>query len=273
MSSLFAPRGSSDNPWFRLGRLEVGTVMAVVLIVAVSWVASIAVPSLPGALAFMPDAVGSGQVWRLVTWPLANAVSLWSVLNLFFFWYFGTDLENTIGRSRMLGLLVGTWASLTAASALVGVLLRGGTGLAGIGLIQFAVLLLWIAEYPRRPFFFGIPAWVIGLVLVGVQVASLLTARAGASLLSLLFGFALIAVAARRAGLLGEYGWIPGGRRPARVRAPKVPRAQARAERRTMSDRERLDALLDRINEDGLNGLTEAERRELLRLRDRLRGS
>ena len=279
MSGLFASRGSSGEPWFRLGRLEVGTVMAVVLTVAASWIAWVAVPSLPGALAFSAGAVGEGQLWRVVTWPLANGVSLWAVLNLFFFWYFGTELEQMVGRTRMAGLLVGVWGSLTLASALVGAV-AGGAALAGIGLVQFAVLLLWIAEYPNRRFFFGIPAWVIGLVLVGVQAAGMLASRDAGGLLSLLLGFVLIAMVARRQGLLGEYAWIPGGRRAgapagggsARPAAPRAPRAAARAERRQASSRERLDELLDRINDRGIDSLSAAERRELMRLRDQLRG-
>jgi hypothetical protein len=38
-----------------------------------------------------------------------------------------------------------------------------------------------------------------------------------------------------------------------------------------MTDREQLDALLDQINDHGIQSLTDAQRRELMRLRDRLR--
>lgn len=280
MSGLFASRGSSGEPWFRLGRLEVGTTMFVVLAIAASWIAWVAAPGLPGALAFSMSAVADGQLWRLVTWPFANGLTLWTVLNLFFFWYFGTELEQMIGRNRMAWLLVGVWGSLTLASALVGLVAGAGAVLAGIGLVQFAILLLWIAEYPNRRFFFGIPAWVIGLVLVGVQAAGMLASRDGAGLLSLLLGFVLIAIVARRQGLLGEYAWLPGVRRTGsaggggapRPTAPRVPRAAARAERRQTSSRERLDELLDRINDHGIDSLSPSERRELMRLRDQLRG-
>lgn len=280
MSGLFASRGSSGEPWFRLGRLEVGTTMFVVLAIAASWIAWVAAPGLPGALAFSMSAVADGQLWRLVTWPFANGLTLWTVLNLFFFWYFGTELEQMIGRNRMAWLLVGVWGSLTLASALVGLVAGAGAVLAGIGLVQFAILLLWIAEYPNRRFFFGIPAWVIGLVLVGVQAAGMLASRDGAGLLSLLLGFVLIAMVARRQGLLGEYAWLPGARRTGsaggggapRPTAPRVPRAAARAERRQTSSRERLDELLDRINDHGIDSLSASERRELMRLRDQLRG-
>jgi len=114
MSGLFASRGSSGEPWFRLGRLEVGTTMFVVLAIAASWIAWVAAPGLPGALAFSMSAVADGQLWRLVTWPFANGLTLWTVLNLFFFWYFGTELEQMIGRNRMAWLLVGVWGTAPA---------------------------------------------------------------------------------------------------------------------------------------------------------------
>lgn len=271
MSNLFASRGSGD-PWFRLGRLEVTTVMLVVLAVAASWVAWVIAPGLPGLLWFSPDTVAAGQLWRVLTWPLANDISLWSVLTLFFFWYFGTDLELIVGKVRMAWLLAGIWASLTAAATLTAVVLGGGVALAGIGLIEFVVLLLWIAEYPNRRFFFGIPAWLLGIVLVGVQVLLMLASRDAPGLLSLLLSFVLVAMVARRLGLLGEYPWIPGRTAPRPARTTRAPRAP-RTERRTKSDQERLDDLLDQINARGLDSLSPGQRRELIRLRDRLRRS
>lgn len=279
MSGLFASRGSTGEPWFRVGRLEVGTVMLVVLAVVGSWLAWVIAPGLPQLLAYVPELLASGQVWRLVSWPLANGLGLWSIISLFFFWYFGTDLERAIGRVPMAWLLVGVWASLTAAATVVGLLLGGGYGLAGISIVQFAVLLVWIAEYPDRRFLFNIPAWVFGLVLIALQVLQAVAARDLGGLLSLLVALALIAVVARRVGLLGSYGWIPGARaagrpRPSRQpRQPRPSRSRARQETRYTTDRERLDALLDQISERGLNSLSDAERRELLKLRDRLRRS
>lgn len=246
--------------------------MFVVLAVAASWLAWVLVPTLPPTLAYWSGALGAGELWRVFTWPFANTVSLWGVLNLFFFWYFGTDLERQVGRTRMAWLLVGIWASLTVSATLVGLVLSGQV-LAGIGLIQFAVLLLWIAEYPNRPFFFGIPAWVIGLVLIGVQVLDMLAARSAASLLSLLLSLALVAITGRSVGLLNDYPWIPG-RAPGRqtkARKPRTPRRKTRDQRRRQSDRERLDTLLDQINEGGIHSLTDAERKEMKRLSERLR--
>jgi len=274
MSGFFGPRDDHSEPWFRIGRLEVNTVLLVVLVAVISGLAWVAVPTLPSHLLFTPGLVADGEAWRIFTWPFANDLGLGTVITLALFWWFGTDLERLIGRTRMLWLLLGMWASFTAAYTVVALIAGSGFGLYGLGSMEFLLLLLWIAEYPRRPFFFNIPAWVIGAILVAVQVFGLLASRDIAGLLSLIFSFVLVAIVARAVGLLGEYAWIPGRvvrGRPVNARAPRVPRSSARQASRHASDRERLDALLDQINAGGLNSLSESERRELLKLRDRLR--
>ncbi len=272
MSRLWPER--SGDAWARIGRLEVTTVMAVVLITVAGWLAWVVVPSLTQALAFTADLLLAGQVWRPFTWPVAGGLSLFGVLNLFFFWYFGTELENQIGRRRMAALLIGIWASLTIGALVAGLLLPGTVGLAGIGLIEFLVLLIWVAENPNRPLFFGIQAWVFGAVLLGVQLLMMVATRDVSGLLSLLLSLVLVALVAKRQGLLGHYAFIPGGaaaprRRPARV--TRADRQQAKQATARASDRERLDQLLDRINEAGIGALTDAERKELTTIRDRLR--
>ncbi len=272
MSSFFPARGNAD-PWFRLGRLEVGTTVAVAATVVLSWIAwVVSGGGLGAALGYHPAILGSGQIWRIFTWPWANALGFWPVLNLFFFWYFGSELEAQIGRIKMAWLLVGVWASLTLVVSVVGLAFDGG--LFGFGMIQFMVLLVWIAEYPTRRFFFSIPAWVFGVALVALQLLVALGERDFAPLISLPLSLILVAVAARRAGLLSSFPWIPGApaqRRPTAQRRPAAQRRPDREQRRRGDDRARLDELLDRINETGLHGLTAAEKRELKKLSERLR--
>ncbi len=271
MSRHFA---SPEEPWFSVGRLEVSTSVLVALIGLISGVAWVFDTNLMYWLAYWPGAVVDGQAWRIVTWPLANTIGV--IFASLMLWYFGRDLERLIGRVRMLWLIIGSWASLTIASTLVTLIpALSGSVLAGLGLIQLAVLLLWIAEYPNRPFFFGIPAWIFGMAIVAVQVLSFIAYRDFGSLLSLVFSLCLVSIMARRFGLLGAYDWIPGRPRPqsAPARTRHAPRTQTRQEMRRMSDREQLDALLDQINDHGIQSLTDAQRRELMRLRDRLRRS
>ena len=278
-------RDHSGDAWFRLGKLDVTSTVLVVLIGAVGVVASAFAPVLYQVGRFVPAEVLQGQVWRAVTWPFVDGISLWSILTLVLLWYFGRDLENQVGRRPMMSLYVALWAILTAVAFVVGLAMGGGV-LAGLDSIQFVVLLLWIAENPRRPFFFGIPAWVVGAVLVALQVLSYIAIRDLAGLASLVVTFFVAAVVARRFGLLSDLSWLPGRRgsaprirqgggvrapQAAAPRTPRAARAEQKAAARQASDHERMDALLEKISEQGIHSLTPAERKELEALRERRR--
>jgi membrane associated rhomboid family serine protease len=273
MSDRFWPVHSEQEPWFRIGQFEVTTTTLVAAVVVLCW----PVWALAGGAAYetglmyAPELLAGGQLWRLVTWPFAAGPSLWAIIDVAMLWYFGNILERQIGRTRMAWLLAGMWLSITVAYTAVALLFSSSTALAGIGLIQLLVLLLWIAEYPDARMFFNIPAWVIGVVIVGLQVLVMLGNRQWDGLLALALSMAFVAVAARRAGMLAAYDWIPGRPRVRKSRAPKVSRTETRAHQRRASDRERLDELLDQINDQGIGSLTDAQRRELLKLRERLR--
>ena len=278
-------RDHSGDAWFRLGKLDVTSTVLVVLIGAVGVVASAFAPVLYQAGRFVPAEVLQGQVWRAVTWPFVDGISLWSILTLVLLWYFGRDLENQVGRRPMMSLYVALWAILTVVAFVVG-LAMGGGAMAGLRSIQFIVLLLWIAENPRRPFFFGIPAWIVGAVLVALQVLSYIAIRDLAGLASLVVTFFVAAVVARRFGLLSDLSWLPGRRgsaprirqgggvrapQAAAPRTPRAARAEQKAAARQASDHERMDALLEKISEQGIHSLTPAERKELEALRERRR--
>jgi hypothetical protein len=272
MSGLFPQREHTD-PWFRIGRLEVTTVMAFVLAVVSSWLGWVIVRDWTSLLGYTPQLLAGAQVWRIVSWPFAGGLSLGSVFALFIFWYVGTELEAQIGRLQMLGLLLGIWGSLTITYSLTSVVFSSTDYLAGIGLIEFLLLLVWVAEYPNRPIFFGIKAWILAVVIVGVQALVMVAYRDFTGLLALALSIALVAIGARRAGLLTAYPWIPGHPRARRPRTVKVPRAQVKAAERRATDQERMDALLDQISDKGLHSLSDAQRKELKKLSDRRRNS
>lgn len=246
--------------------------MFVVLWVAVSWVAGVLVqattgqPLLVNLLAYSPWLAAQGELWRIASWPLANSLSMWAVLNLFFFYTFGSEVEQQLGRQRMAKLLAGMWLALTLTSTAVGLLMHANAWLVGIGQVQFLLFLLWIADNPRRPFFFNIPAWVVGAVIVAVQVLQMLGARDASGVVELLVGAALVAVLGRRFGMLDDYPWIPGRTSP---RPARQQRAARRQHEQKAADAARLDQLLDKIGQGGMDSLSPAERRELMRLRNR----
>jgi len=266
--SFNVSRDASGDAWFRIGRLDVTSTVLLVFAGALGMLVSTFVPAFAQASFFEPRAVLRGEVWRVVSWPLVSGVSLWTVLTLLMLWYFGRDLESQVGRRSMAWLYAGLWAMLTVVSLTVGFALGGGV-LMGLRDIQFLILLLWIAEYPRRPFFFGIPAWALGAVLVALNLIQMLASGDIGGLVGLLIVFVGAALLAKRYGLLSDLSFVPGSARRRRARAPKVSRTQQRAERRRVSDAERIDELLEKISESGIHSLTPAERKELENLRQR----
>jgi membrane associated rhomboid family serine protease len=283
--------GEASNPWFRIGTLDVGTTMLIVLVSVVSLIVFAVEPvdkPIQFALAMVSDHVAHGQLWRLVTWPFANLyVNVWVAVSIFFFWYFGTELERAIGRVRMAVLFLGTSVLTGIVGCLIDLSMVGtfnGGGLAGLSNLGLLMALVFIAEYSHVRFFFGIPGWVVGLVLVGIQVIQLLGYRFLVDLFTFLCSLVIVAVMARSVGLLTERAWIPA------VAVPKVRgrRSRRRAQRSTgptvvqgpwqppeappvSRDQAELDSLLDKISASGMDSLTDHEREQLLVLRDRLR--
>lgn len=281
------PGGGSDDGWFRLGSVQVTTTVFVVVLAVVSiieWAFEPGSKPVQSALLLDPDSVVSGQVWRLVTWPISYpaGISLWDIIAIFLFWYFGTEIESLLGKRKMLwfvGLItVGLgllWVAVVELSTSYG-------QLSTLSQLQLMVLLVFIAEYPFRRFFFNIPGWVIGAVIVGLQLITYLGTRDWLLLLNFAFGLLLTAIIAKSLGLLSEWRRVPHlsfhrTHRPKRqkrpspgptvVQGPWRPTPTAPVSR----DQAALDALLDKISASGMDSLTDHEREQLMVLRDRLR--
>jgi membrane associated rhomboid family serine protease len=286
------PGRGADDPWFRIGSLDVGTTMLIVLLSVVSLVVFAVEPidkPIENALAMYPDKVHSLQLWRLVSWPFANTyVDLWVAVTIFFFWYFGTELERLLGRARFATFFFGTTIAVGVLYVLLDLALPlaiGHGALGGLQLLGILVLLVFIGEYPHRRFFFNIPGWVIGLIFVGIQVIQYLGVRDTFDLIAFLLSLVIAALMARSVGLLAEQAWIPriafhrpahrprGGRRSGRSSGPTVVAGpwQATAQPPVSRDQAALDALLDKISAGGMDSLTDGEREQLMVLRDRLR--
>jgi membrane associated rhomboid family serine protease len=289
-------RRDASDPWFRIGTLDITTTMLVV-IGCVAGLFVWAFSSAHGELFWLdPDGVKSSfQLWRLFTWPLINEPSLWSVISIAIFWYFGSQVERLLGRNKF-GIML---LLLAVVPGLVAVLLE--VGYAGLTPIELAVFLVFIAEYPTARFFFGIPAWAIGAVIVGIQLLQYIGLRDRDGLILMLVTIVVAALSARAMGLAQSLPWIPkipipsGAARKRRkaarrnrgrgdvisgpwgstsrtepYRGSSLPQPPRPAE--DPRDQEELDDLLDKIREGGgLDALSAAERRRLNEISQRLR--
>ncbi|MDU7361062.1 MAG: rhomboid family intramembrane serine protease [Propionibacteriaceae bacterium] len=259
--------------WFHIGKLQVTTTVLVALIAGIGSLVALFVAPMVYFGAMLSDGVMAGEVWRLVTWPFVEPFGIWTVLSIFFFWYFGNFIEDQLGKVRMARFLVGLWAMVTAAYFVADLLLPGSAPLAGIGLIQLLLILLFIADAPNRPFFFGIPAWVLGAILLGLQLLPMVAAGNLGALAGLVLSLFGAAFWARRFGLLADITWLPGApqrrrRKPAHLRVvqEKAVTKPTREERKARNAESRLDELLDKINASGMDSLSRSELAELKKL-------
>lgn len=210
-----------DSPgWFKLGSLEVTTTTLIVLVWVVTlivWTVEPVSKPLTQQLYFDPDDVVAGEVWRLVTWPWAHAgFSLWDIIGTAIFWIFGNELEREVRRRPFAVLLGSSIVIIPLVAILWSQLLGEDTVFADLDLLGLVVILLYCAEHPRRPFFFNIPAWVIAAVIVALEVINDLAYRDWVRLLTVILAAGLIALVARRVGLLSDYDRVPELKFPGR---------------------------------------------------------
>jgi len=281
----------NGNPWFRLGQLDVTTTVFVTLLIGASMILWAINPDVRFDLALIPNSITSGEVWRLVTWPLANRPDLWTIIGLAIFWYFGRELEGLMGRNRFAWFLV----LLTLVPAVVATLLD--LPQFGFRPLQFSVFLVFIAQHPFARFFFGIPAWALGAVFLGLEILQLVGLREGRGIIFLFVTLATAAVAARSYGLMESLPWVPALPLPGSESSgssSRPSRKQRRSSRSSRSDNRvidgpwgatptapanpaapalqaELDELLDKISAGGMESLSSDEKRRLNDLSKRLR--
>ena len=311
-----APGGFGGKPWRRIGDFDVTTPVIVVALCVASmflratsldaWSWLVLLPDEESTGTLPGNGVLGGEVWRLVTWPFANQASIWVVITLVVFWYFGSQVEALMGRRRFLWFL----GLLTVLPGIVGTLLD--LPQAGIRPVEFGVFLVFIAEYPFMRFLFGIPAWILGLVFLGIEVLQLVGDRRNEELIFLFVTLGVAAVTARAFGLINSLPWVPKVPLPSERPKPapwntgrppgpsdsgrsswkptkRPPRGGGEVVQGPWSsdrsgplpmppppgadtgDAAELDDLLDKINATGIDSLSNAEKQRLNELSKRLR--
>ena len=320
MSGRYAfslPDPQPRDGWFRVGTVDVTTTVLVTALGAVSMVLYAIDPQIVANGVFVPELVREGEIWRLLLWPLVNLPGFWELLGLVVFWYFGRFVEDEIGKVPQAVLL----AAMAVVPALVvtlvnvannpplDVLTRWTTSSFSLNLFGLAMLCVFCADKPNAPFFFNIPAWVVALVLVALDVLQILAVRGWADLVLLAVVVCVGIFGAHQRGVASEltfiprFGFLTGGPpspygQPATTRQPRKRRGGHRKGRSghassagpatgtvvtgpwsgpsggaTPLEHAELDSLLDIIAEKGIDALTPQERRRLDELRQRLRDS
>lgn len=207
------------------------------------------------------------HLWQLLTYGfLHDPDKIMHILfNMFFLWMFGTDLEQIYGRTEFLRFYLATivmaglvWAGVEATQGGQGSPMVGASG--GI----MGLMILFVLHFPRRMFYlWGIiplPAWALGGLFVLGDLMGV--ARTGdnvahvAHLSGVAFGFVYY-----RTGLnLGRL--VPRRLSASMFRLrPKLRIHDPEQAARELN--QQVDAILEKISQQGEASLTKKERRTL----------
>ncbi len=279
------PERPSRDGWFRIGTLDI-TTTALLVGLGVLSMFLYAIGGVDGAFIKLPyfaPLVREGEVWRLVTWPIANPPNrIWVILTLAFFWFMGHRVETTVGRKRFTVMI----ALMTVVPAAIVSLFdfTAATGQAyGLSILAIALLVVYAFDSPNAVWFFNIPLWVLASVFVLLDVLQYLGNRFFGALLVELGAIIVGTITARQYGMLNDLQFIPRfvGRRkvasaPRRrgVQSPTVVTGPwaAVAPAHTVADQMELDGLLDKISAHGIDSLSRNEKARLNELSKKLRG-
>jgi hypothetical protein len=135
-----------------------------------------------------------------------------------------------------------------------------------------AVILLFVLHFPKRTillmFVLPVPAWVVGLLIIGGNILMMLQSRGDMSI-----AFDVHLVGAAFAIAYFRFGWnlgrvFPGGERlrggwPKFRRRPKLRVHDPEPEQRYHKEDEEADRILDKVSREGMDRLTNKERRIL----------
>jgi membrane associated rhomboid family serine protease len=228
------------------------------------------------------------KFWTILTYgfahtSLAQSGGIWHVaMNMFILWMFGRTVEGRLGRSEFLyfyltaivvsGLvwLVGTNIWLTTLPVEARAIAPSVVGASGA---VTAVFLLFVLYYPHQTLYLygvlAIPAWVLGVIMVGGDLLRAATGTAGNVAWQAHIGGAAFAY------LYARFHWQFTRFLPALRSWPRKwnkPRLKVHTEEDDGSD---LDAEGDRILEkllrEGEQNLTRRERRALEKYSRRMR--
>ncbi len=217
--------------------------------------------------------------WYLQPWRLFELLSygflhdtqnMWHLLgNMFMLWMFGRHIEEKYGRQEFLAIYLTAIVAAALCWNVSEILTPGTSAMLGASGGVSAILLLFIFNYPKVQlllmFVFPVPAWVLGVFVVGSDMLGAITRQGTVAFTAHLGGFLF-------AFLYYRFGWRVMDWVPANLSLPSLKRRPPlRVHQPSGGDDEndpmagQVDRILRKINEEGQASLTAKERRTLER--------
>ena len=210
------------------------------------------------------------EVFTLLTYGLLHAPhDIWHILgNMFTFWLFGRELEQRYGSREFAVFYLASVLIGGLAFSAVETLSGGANSVIGASAGSVAVTILYAFNYPHRTilfmFFLPMPMWVLGCFIVAQDLLRAVGSDSQVAFAAHLGGAAFAFAYYRRRWRLSDR--LPHGF--------KLPSFKRRPNLRVYQDDEpagpqkaalRVDELLKKVHQGGLDSLSNAERKELER--------
>lgn len=283
-------RGSGGDPWFTLGSIAINTTTFITGLGLIGIILSVIEQSSGGItswLALTESALTRGQLWRFATYPIPpDSDYFWALLGLLFFYMIGNQFEALLGRRAFTSLMVMIIVVPAVLGVTVGILTGSSIISLGLSLPFLGIAAGFAAANPQARSFFNIPFWALVAFIFVVQLLTFLSRGSLPALVMLLTTGAIGLIMTRSLGF-SNVEWIPsvalppsmtgqGAPAPSRPSKPKKSSRRSKRSKGTThlqsvpaptsrASEAEIDALLDQVNEQGLNSLTKQQKQTLER--------
>ena len=240
--------------------------------------AFLGIPGFVPLLGFSADAAWHGAVWQFFTYGFCHqaAGALWFLLDMFFLYIWGREVERYFGRKVFMLLYAALWATTPVLLSTFSAITRHNTAFyEGSILIDFGIFIAFVTIYPNVQFFFGILAKWVAIAMLAIGTLQYFAGNDYSALL-VLWGTVFVAFFGTRYASVGSDFSMLGSIRerlpqrtvPSGVKPRMKPRRALDTRTESAGDvHESIDPLLEKISRHGLASLTNGERATLEKAR------
>jgi membrane associated rhomboid family serine protease len=109
-----------------------------------------------------------GALWQFFTYGFCHYPSPWFLLDMFFLYMWGREVERYFGRKTFLLLYAGLWAAGPILLSAYSAVSKTNEHVADSLFVDFGVFIAFVTIYPNVQFFFGLLAKWIAVAMLGI---------------------------------------------------------------------------------------------------------
>ncbi len=275
----FYPGDPDHQPLGHVGRVPVFAATIFAALFVVGMVVTVMLETAGGPLYVLEFEAGEfysrGWIWQLLTCTFVNAPDFFFLFSVYFFYRFGIEIEQYLGR-RVFLVLYGLL--LLAMTAVLGLWYLAGIpgSFSGMQNITIGLFIAYATLYPNLEFFGWVPLKHVAFACFAISALSYFPSHnwQGLSVVLAICGVAFGYTRFKKVGGAVELPAFAHKLNPFR-RRPKfrvLPTPEGASPRSSMggSDTsiESVDAILDKIAQQGFASLTQSERDQLEKARE-----